>query len=156
MAAYINCRIWWCKDGERFNYKWKLGHVSLPLHSLTSKQALFPGHNVAIAHDVMKSPLKNLCSDVLSQTWDFSPAYIQWMCAKTSSHFIFSWLHIPLWIPLRLHRVSSVMIWRWLVKSFGWGIIIGIGYSLLWAPVSSLSCFVPVGVSVLPGWKPPC
>lgn len=61
MAAYINCRIWWCKDQEWFNYRWKLGHMSLLLHALTSKHLLFSGHNGYISHNVIKS---RICDSV--------------------------------------------------------------------------------------------
>lgn len=99
MAAYINCRIWWCKDWGWFNCKWKLGHISFLLHSLTSNRPLFSGHNGYISYDVIKIRLRNWRSDDLIQRRDRSQCFIYSACTgdanvcapcvKTSSHFYF-------------------------------------------------------------------
>lgn len=109
-------------------------------------------HHVSVTHAFLRRP-RALCSRCSVWGMRFLNLRIHGACAlceKTSSHFIIS--HIPL-------RISSALAPCFFCNDLtvAAGIILGGGIlqasscSLLWAPATPLpSCFVPVGVSVLP------
>lgn len=123
--------------------------MPLLLHFLIFKHQFLSGQCSIISHYAIKNHLKNLClclslmicvtheiDSVLPQlTYMRTVRNVCTLCVKNGSHFIFSWWHIPPWIPFHLCHVSSAMIWQYLVQSVWWDVIISIGYPLPQVPV---------------------
>ena len=91
MAAYINCRIWWCKDRDWFNYQMKTRTSVIPVAFLNLWNASSRGLRLTWCN---QRPSEGCATCSVCTV-----ANVCAPCVKTSSHFIFSWWHIPPRIP---------------------------------------------------------